>query len=289
MCYTVKKEGRGDGMRLKKILWVIVMIVLLGALIFVIRFRQDLYDEVILGGSEDVFVPSGKLTDPLAEYSGKTGTEAENESDHTGSGAKYDHLIFPNVQIEDWNFIVISARSEKKGYTPTIETRYDGSVKLDARIAANIVQFMDAAHKEGFTPYIAVSYVSYTSQQQLMNEEAMSISEKEGIDFAAARAKAAERIEEPGTSDHQTGLAFDIYDKESDAPDPSQMDPAFFAWMDENCAKYGFIKRYPANKERITGRNEPWHYRYVGIASAEFIMENGLSLEEFIEHYEYQK
>ena len=278
-------------MRLKKILWVIVMIVLLGALIFVIRFRQDLYDEVILGGSEDVFVPSGKLTDPLAEYSGKTDTDEENESGYTGSGAKYDHLIFPNVQIEDWNFIVISARSEIKDYAPSVENMMEGSVRLDMRITGNIMQLIAAAHRAGFDPHIASSYVSYTAQQQLMNEMAASIAEKERIDFASARAKAAQSVEEPGRSEHQTGLAFDVYDKDYDEPDPdpSEMDPAFFEWMDENCAKYGFIKRYPADKEKITGRNEPWHYRYVGIASAEFIMENGLCLEEFIEHYKYQK
>jgi len=53
-------------------------------------------------------------------------------------------------------------------------------------------------------------------------------------------------------------------------------------WMAENCARFGFILRYPADKEDITEINyEPWHLRYVGVEVATYIMDNGLCLEEF--------
>lgn len=275
-------------MRLKNVLWVIIMTVLVGALIFVIGFRQELFDDVILGGSDGVFVDSGSLKDPLADYSQRVDVQEDNGG-YSGSGNRYNNLIFPNIQITDWNFIVISGRSEKKDYSPEVAVMSEGNVRLDARITGNFMQLIAAAHRAGFDPHIACSYVSYTSQQQMINEKAALIAEEKGIDFAAARALALQYVEEPGRSEHQTGLAFDIYDKAYDDPDYSQMDPEFFRWMDENCAKYGFIKRYPENKEKITGRVEPWHYRYVGIAAAEFIMQNDLCLEEFIEHYEYQK
>ena len=53
-------------------------------------------------------------------------------------------------------------------------------------------------------------------------------------------------------------------------------------WMAEHCAEYGFIIRYPEDKEDVTEINyEPWHLRYVGNPAATYIMENGLCLEEF--------
>ena len=53
--------------------------------------------------------------------------------------------------------------------------------------------------------------------------------------------------------------------------------------MAAHCHKFGFILRYPSDKEEITEINyEPWHFRYVGIPAATYIMENGLCLEEFV-------
>ena len=57
-----------------------------------------------------------------------------------------------------------------------------------------------------------------------------------------------------------------------------------FKWMYENCAQFGFILRYPKDKQDITGITyEPWHYRFVGVEAATYIMENGLCLEEYLE------
>ena len=56
--------------------------------------------------------------------------------------------------------------------------------------------------------------------------------------------------------------------------------------MAEHCQEYGFILRFPEGKEDITGvMYEPWHFRYVGVDAATYIMENGLTLEEFVELY----
>ncbi len=52
--------------------------------------------------------------------------------------------------------------------------------------------------------------------------------------------------------------------------------------LKENCDRYGFILRYPEDREDITHvRYEPWHLRYVGPEAAAYIMENSLTLEEF--------
>ena len=55
-------------------------------------------------------------------------------------------------------------------------------------------------------------------------------------------------------------------------------------WLKEHSKEYGFILRYPKGKEYITGIDyEPWHFRYVGKDAATIIMDNGITLEEFVE------
>ena len=57
--------------------------------------------------------------------------------------------------------------------------------------------------------------------------------------------------------------------------------------MQAQCQEYGVILRYPKDEEGITGiMYEPWHFRYVGVEAATYIMENGLCLEEFLALYE---
>jgi D-alanyl-D-alanine carboxypeptidase len=85
----------------------------------------------------------------------------------------------------------------------------------------------------------------------------------------------------PGASEHQTGLAFDVtaYRGGGGFEDTEQ-----FRWLKEHCWDFGFILRYPEDKEEITGiPYEPWHYRYVGVAIAQEIHQNGWTLEEYCE------
>ena len=55
-----------------------------------------------------------------------------------------------------------------------------------------------------------------------------------------------------------------------------------FTWMVNNSYKYGFILRYPSDKEKITGyKYEPWHYRYVGVNLATKLFSEKITLEEY--------
>ena len=84
----------------------------------------------------------------------------------------------------------------------------------------------------------------------------------------------------------QLGLAVDLMDKNYSRLVYENMDQEMFAWLDAHCAEYGFIKRYPTRKLLLTGWDEPWHYRYVGVEAATFIMEHGICYEEFYAHYD---
>lgn len=82
----------------------------------------------------------------------------------------------------------------------------------------------------------------------------------------------------PGFSEHQTGLALDVAAKDYNTFKTSPE----YTWMVENAYKYGFILRYPAEKQDITGyKYEAWHFRYVGIEAAKYIQENNITYEEY--------
>ena len=86
----------------------------------------------------------------------------------------------------------------------------------------------------------------------------------------------------PGYSEHHTGLAVDIMGADTTANGFgwSQED----RWLADNAWRYGFIQRYPQNKQQITGVAwEPWHYRYVGLPHAWFCYQYDLALEEYIQ------
>ena len=96
-------------------------------------------------------------------------------------------------------------------------------------------------------------------------------------------------VTKPGASDHQTGLGCDVVPKSwtDRGMNEDMAREEETQWMAANCARFGFILRYPSDKEDVTEINyEPWHLRYVGVPVATYIMENGLTLEEF--HVELQ-
>lgn len=84
----------------------------------------------------------------------------------------------------------------------------------------------------------------------------------------------------PGTSEHQTGLAFDVTTRR-DKGGGFETTPQY-QWLLKNCWDYGFILRYPEGAEAITGfAFEPWHFRYVGEEAARVIHQRGWTLEEY--------
>lgn len=84
----------------------------------------------------------------------------------------------------------------------------------------------------------------------------------------------------PGTSEHETGLAFDVTAQRDGG---GFEETPQFDWLIENCWEFGFILRYPEGAEASTGiAYEPWHYRYVGKELAQAIHEQGCTLEEYL-------
>lgn len=86
----------------------------------------------------------------------------------------------------------------------------------------------------------------------------------------------------PGHSEHQTGLAIDVTDGRSNLLDERFADTPTSSWLSRHAHRFGYIIRYPARAESVTGyRYEPWHLRYVGQAASE-IVARGLTLEQYL-------
>lgn len=132
-----------------------------------------------------------------------------------------------------------------------------------------------AAEQEGYYLMINSSYRSYQDQEAVYNNYKSSSGQKYA-DSIAAR---------PGSSEHQTGLAIDIFSK-TNTNRNSFTDSPEAKWLEDNAHIYGFILRYPEDKVDITGYNyESWHYRYVGEDIATYIYEHDITFEEYYAYF----
>ena len=97
-----------------------------------------------------------------------------------------------------------------------------------------------------------------------------------------AKVAAASVAQVAGANPQQTGYSMIINNQEDDYSNAFSREPAY-AWLLENCWKFGFIIRYPADKTAETGMAfQPYFFTYVGRYHAMRIMEQGLSMEEYI-------
>ncbi|MGG3904946.1 M15 family metallopeptidase, partial [Heyndrickxia faecalis] len=142
--------------------------------------------------------------------------------------------------------------------------------------AAALEKMFAAAEKDGIELYAASAYRSYNRQKAVYAAEVQSSGEEH----------AEQAVAIPGSSEHQTGLAVDITSQTAHFLLSQQMGKQKEGiWLAKHAHEYGFILRYPKNKENITKYEyEPWHFRYVGKEAAAVIYKHGWTLEEYFEH-----
>lgn len=130
---------------------------------------------------------------------------------------------------------------------------------------------------------IVSAYRSRELQEELLQEEIRK-NLWQGMPRRTAEWDALRTVAPAGCSEHETGLAVDIVSENDPELKESQEETAENRWLQENCWKYGFILRYPRDKEEVTGfAYEPWHFRYVGTYDAKRIAHEGVTLEEYLE------
>ena len=210
---------------------------------------------------------------------------------------KDDHTEMPNIQIiKDVNMQldkiqykdIIPARNlntEKilvnkyyyleSNYVPDNLEKISNNYALNnmklVNVAKNAFEEMAQAAKSEKLNIIAMStYRSYDYQVNLYNKYVRTDG-KEAADTYSGR---------PGHSEHQTGLAVDVYNGKENYTNFERTKE--FNWMQEHAHEYGFILRFPKDKESETGYTyESWHYRYVGKDVAKYIKEHDISFEEY--------
>ena len=158
-----------------------------------------------------------------------------------------------------------------------------GDFVMDERVADAMKEMIADAKEENVDLMICSAYRSIDRQQELFDAE-VAVQMNNGKSKEEAEKITATMIAMPGTSEHHTGLAADIVTPTHQTLDPEFADTAAGKWLQENAAEYGFILRYPEDKQDITKIiYESWHYRYVGVDHAKAITENELCLEEYLE------
>lgn len=184
---------------------------------------------------------------------------------------------------KDWSLVLVNeSHPLDTSYSPELaEVEVERSV--DKRILDDTMQMLQDASSEGLSLYVCSAHRSYEKQREVFNAT-MQDWINQGYGPLDAYDETKKSVAVPGTSEHATGLALDITSAQYGELDDEQANTAEAKWLAKNCWKYGFILRYPPEKGDVTGIvYEPWHYRYVGKEAAKEIMEQGITLEEYLQ------
>lgn len=175
-------------------------------------------------------------------------------------------------------------------YTPTdlvnvtnMKAGLEGNTQQMCEVAELALQALYRdLYAAGYTDVgVTSGYRSYKTQEYLHESYVIAEMDARGVARAEAEQYAGRYSARAGQSEHQTGLAVDMYN--TSKADVSFGDTEAYRWLKDHAHQYGFILRYPTDKTEITGYDfEPWHYRYVGRYHATVMYKQGLCLEEYL-------
>lgn len=214
--------------------------------------------DLVGGGSE-----SEAATEPKTVYEN---VSVSNEDVHAGD------LILVNTDtayVEENPTEIVSIYDHKTDNYHVSGT--ETSLRQPALDALN--QMLDAFYvATGHQDMIVISGYRTTQQQQELYD----------ADLAETGEQTSTRVALPGHSEHESGYALD-FSLYTDGVQYDYDGTGEYAWINENCAHYGYVLRYAEDKQETTGiQAEPWHYRYVGQPHATYMMENNVCLEEYL-------
>ena len=200
-----------------------------------------------------------------------------------------------HFDLSDWKYMLVNGDHSIDQYEPEnlvylnmtadetdLQTAYNPNrIAVDARIAEPLLKMALDCKAAGLPVFLSSGYRSYSEQAANFQRICQNNGITDGKDANG------HYITMPaGCSEHQTGLCCDITDRYREIKNNDIFQTETFAWLRDHCADYGFILRFPTGKEDITGvMNEGWHFRYVGDEAARYIMDNGLTLEEFWQQF----
>lgn len=209
------------------------------------------------------------------------------EKEHVAGNAE----MYADYEFDknDWRLLLINKQHPvPEGYEVELGNinTMKGVMQCDARIIDDLLNMLQSAKEDGIYLQICSPYRDYAYQEMLFDRK-INLYMGIGYSYMEAYMLGSQVVTVPGASEHQLGLALDIVSNTYTALDQGFGDTDAGKWLLEHSREYGFILRYPKDKEYITGIDfEPWHFRYVGIEAATVIMDEGITLEEFVERLE---
>ena len=258
------------------------------------KLQQALIDLGYLSDTADGTF-GAKTQDAVTLFQAVNGLDADGLA-----GAKTQALLFSGTalsadQAPPTDFLMLVNRSHKLSKTdvPTdlveiasvlsadiVKVKYTGT-KANRTAVEALGKMLSAAISEGVSNFqISSAYRTYSEQQKLVDNSVAKY-QKNNPGWSRDRCLSAtyQTVAPAGSSEHQTGLAFDIT-----VPGVSFTGTKQQKWLHQHCAEYGFIVRFTAEKQKLTGFvAESWHFRYVGVEAAKTITQNNWCLEEYIE------
>lgn len=302
-------EKKLDKNIIKRVVFVVVFVIVVVGIILIIQNTNKTEKALKeLGYSkEDITVITEKLSETDIE---KILNMEYNQKLASIISAQYyipDNLdrylaYSPKTDNIDDIISIVNVGADSEWYTNTEETNLDDGIKMlvnkfhylnEDYLPDDIVPISNWYAYEGHSTKKEV-YDHYVSMWNDANEQGLVLLvnssyrtfEEQQEQYDMSNDDYASR---PGFSEHQTGLALDIVSDGVQGNEFENTDE--FKWLQENAHKYGFILRYPKDKEYITGYNyESWHYRYVGEELATKVKESGLTYDEYYAYYcEYKK
>ncbi len=234
------------------------------------RIEIEAADTVMSGSTAELTVTAGEYQASAFFYIKKDPDSYINNEGIVTDAEALDTLVNKNRRLPgDYvpaDLVKISV--------PTILS-FEEVNHLRKEAAEALADLFDAAKLSGYDLYARSGYRAYRTQVGLYEANVRKYG-KEYADTISAK---------PGTSEHQSGLAMDISCPEMNyqlEQSFGKTDPGI--WVRENAHSFGFIIRYPEDKQEITGYTyEPWHLRFIGKTIATEIFENGLCLEEYFQ------
>lgn len=257
-----RKHDRKDKEKLRIGGWIEILTIAVVCMVFFVLLMKYFPDRVLTydrGRSMDILMQRDDAADRRAADALRSGD-----------------LVLVSNAVE-WTF---ETERELVSVYDNMSEGYDVG-GTDIMVAAEMMPHLDAMLSDFYwataldTVNVISGYRTLDDQQALYNDAVVESGEEHAARYVAV----------PGGSEHHTGLAVDLGLYYADAGvSETFTGEGQYAWIEEHAWEYGFIRRYTAEKEYLTGiAEETWHFRYVGVPHAWYMQENNLCLEEYLE------
>ena len=202
------------------------------------------------------------------------------EDVHSNTTENNQSVETPKKKIDDWRLTLANYDNLLPEDFTVKVSNIDKTRQFDSRAIDELNDMMNAMKKDGVTNvWVQSAYRSVARQRELYDNSVKKYIQQ-GKSQEEAERLTDEYINKPGSSDHNLGLAvdFNYVDNKFEKLDG-------FKWLKNNAENYGFVLRYPKDKEDITKiAYESWHWRYVGVEHAKKMNDLNMCLEEYIEY-----